>query len=165
MALTSLQDLSVCPWPSWEASSHSSVFQIITYILWMWELETRSFKKASSQWHHAQLFRYFLWQPGYFNSCLNLQITFLSLLENMLTYFTIFIPFLLQNSEEDSWWQGLQAVHPSANLFSVTGMALTMCIHPHTSWCDSATAICALELLICYMSSSLPLGCSPTSPT
>lgn len=48
-----------------------------------WELKTRSLIKANSQWHKAQLFRYFLWQPGYFNFCLNLQITFLLLLQNM----------------------------------------------------------------------------------
>lgn len=116
-----------------------------------WELETRSLIKANSQWHQAQLFRYFLWQPGYFNFCFNLQITFLLLLQNILTDFTIFIPCLLQNSEEDSWWQGLQAVQPSANLFSVTGMVLTMCIHPYTSWCDQVTAVWALKLLICYV--------------
>jgi len=54
----------------------------------------------------------------------------------MLTDFTVSIPFLLQNSEEDLWWEGLQAVHLFANLFSVTGIALIMCIHPYTSWCD-----------------------------
>lgn len=109
--------------------------------------------------------QYSLWQSGYFNFYLNLQLTFLLLLRNILTDFAIFIPWLLQNSEEDSWWQGLQAMHPSATLFLVTGMAHTMCIHPYTSWRDQATTVWALKLLICYMSSSLPLGCSPRSPT
>lgn len=49
------------------------------------DLKTRSLIKANSQWHKAQLFRYFLWEPGYFNFCLNLQIIFLLLLQNMLT--------------------------------------------------------------------------------